>query len=486
MPSHTPARPSDAPLLSRRGRHLVGRFSYGVTPSLARQVHEQGGPKAWFERQLSPAGVRDRTVEELRGWWPSLDRDAASLWRRQVDGTEGGWEVMADYARWVLLRRMRSRRQLLEVMTELWENHLNVPALGDAHFVHRVGYGDTIRTNALGRFDDLLHATITHPAMLIYLDNAASTAKHPNENLGRELLELHTVGRGEYDEDDVKDSARILTGWTVDLWNTWTPSYDPKRHARGTVSVMGFTDPNAEADGRDLTRRYLSWLAHHPATATRVARRLAVKLVSDDPPQALVDHLAAVYLDHDTAIVPVLRALVASDAFASSEGAKVRDPGEDLVASYRALGVRVTRPTVERDAANALLWQASSIGTTPFAWPRPDGQPIDSDSWSTPSRLVASMSTHRSLAGGWWPNQGVAYHSPASWLPRKRIRFDALVDHLSRRLLHQRADARMLQACCEATGVAADEVITRDHPLVKWSMPRLLTTFLDSPDFLTR
>jgi hypothetical protein len=294
------------------------------------------------------------------------------------------------------------------------------------------------------------------------------------------------VGRAEYDEDDVKDSARILTGWTVDLWNTWAPSYDPQRHARGTVSVMGFTDPNADTDGRDLTRRYLSWLARHPATATRVARRLAVKFVSDDPPQALVDDLAAVYLAHDTAIVPVLRALVASDAFAASVGTKVRDPGEDLVASYRALGVRVARPTAERDAANALLWQVSNIGTMPFAWPRPDGQPIDSDSWSTPSRLVASMTTHRDLSGGWWPAQGVTYHAPAWWLPGKRVRFDVLVDHLSRRLLHQRAGARMLQACCEATGVAADDVITQEHPLVKWSMPRLLTTFLDSPDFLTR
>jgi hypothetical protein len=249
---------------------------------------------------------------------------------------------------------------------------------------------------------------------------------------------------------------------------------------------MGFTDPNAEADGRDLTRRYLSWLAHHPATAARVARRLAVKLVSDDPPQSLVDELARVYLAHDTEIVPVLRALVSSDAFAASVGAKVRDPGEDLVASYRALGVKVARPTAERDAANALLWQVSSIGTAPFAWPRPDGQPIDSDSWSSPSRLVASMTTHRDLTGGWWPSEGVAYRSPAAWLPGKRVRFDALVDHLSRQLLHRRSSPRMLRACCEATGVAPGDVITRDHALVKWSMPRLLTTFLDSPDFLTR
>ena len=268
MSTFTPAHFRGDPLLSSAGRHLVGRFSYGVTPALARQVQQQGGPRAWFDRQLTPDRVADPGVDDLRAWWSGLSRTPAQLWQRQVAGIEGGWEVMFDYERWVLMRRMTSRRQLLEVMTELWENHLNVPAVGDSQFVHRTAYGDAIRAGALGRFDDLLHTAVTHPAMLIYLDNAVSTAKHPNENLGRELLELHTVGRGQYDEDDVKDSARILTGWTVDMWNTWAPSYDASRHARGTVTVMGFSDPNADADGRDLTRRYLSYLAHHPATAS--------------------------------------------------------------------------------------------------------------------------------------------------------------------------------------------------------------------------
>ncbi len=486
MSTYTPAHYRGDPLLSTRARHLVGRFSYAVTPALARQVRKQGGPEAWFDRQLTPHRVSDRGVGALRAWWPSLSRQPAALWQRQVAGTEGGWEVMLDYERWVLMRRMTSRRQLLEVMAEFWENHLNVPAIGDAHFVHRTDYGDTIRAGALGRFDDLLHAAVTHPAMLVYLDNAVSTAQHPNENLGRELLELHTVGRAQYDEDDVKDSARILTGWTVDMWNTWAPSYDPSRHARGTVTVMGFSDANSAADGRALTRRYLTYLAHHPATAARLARRLAVKFVSDDPPQALVDRLARVYLHHDTAIVPVLRALVRSSAFRDAVDAKVRDPGEDLVATYRALAVSVARPRSEQHAANQMLWQAANMGTMPFSWPRPDGQPIDNQSWSSPSRLLASMDTHYVMSGGWWPKEGIAYRSPASWLPKDRIRFDLLVDHLSQRLLHRRSTARLLRACCEATGLTPHEVITRDHPLVKWSMPRLLTVFLDSPAFLTR
>ena len=135
------------------------------------------------------------------------------------------------------------------MMTEFWENHLNVPVNGDAQFTYRASYGDHIREHALGRFSDLLVGAITHPAMLIYLDQATSTKRHPNENLGRELLECHTVGRGSYTEDHVKASARILTGYTVDMWETWQALYNPEEHWRGTVKVMGFRDTQPE-EGR--------------------------------------------------------------------------------------------------------------------------------------------------------------------------------------------------------------------------------------------
>jgi hypothetical protein len=488
--AYQPAHHRGDKLLGTQARHLVGRFSYGVTPALAAEVRTAGGARAWFEGQLDPASIPDRRADALREWWSGLSRDCTDLWHRQRDGIEGGWEVMFDYQRWVLLRRMRSRRQVLEVVTELWENHFNVPVNGDAQCFWRTDFGDTIRAGALGRFDDLLHAAITHPAMLINLDNVSSTAAHPNENLGRELLELHTVGRGSYDESDVKESARILTGWSADMWDTFKAEYLPKQHATGPVRVMGFTHPNGDADGRAVTRAYLGYLARHPATARRVARKLAVKFVRDDPPQSLVDELARVYLDNDTQIRPVLRALVRSAAFAESVGAKVRDPGEDLVATYRALDVRVQRAPAgergERWAANQLIWDVSSIGTKPFDWPRPDGQPIDNVSWASPSRLVASMSVHQNMGGGWWPDTGIDYHKPAWWFPRFPIRFDLAVDHLSQVILHRRSTAQLLEACCLAVGVEPHERITREHGVVRWDMHRLLSVFLDSPAFLTR
>ncbi|GGO67900.1 DUF1800 domain-containing protein [Nocardioides deserti] len=488
--AYKPARFPGAPLLGTQARHLVGRFSYGVTPALAAQVRAAGGAHRWFERQLEPSRVADRRAAGLRAWWPSFDRRPAELWQRQERELEGGWEVMEDYARWALVRRITSDRQVLEVMTELWENHFNVPAVGDAQFTYRVSYGDTIRSHALGRFDDLLHAAVTHPAMGIFLDNAVSTARHPNENLGRELLELHTVGRGQYSEDDVKASARILTGFRVDLWDSWEASYSPRDHWTGPVKVMGFRDPNAERDGRPAVRRYLSYLAHHPATAQRVARRLAVKFVRDDPPQALVDRLAKVYLDADTEIRPVLRALVASPQFKASVGSKVRDPGEDLVATYRVLRVQLARPPAGRagdeHAVKAMLWQVGNLGTSPFSWPRPDGQPIDSESWSSPSRVLASMDLHWAMAGGWWPSKGITYRTPKQWLPRKKIRFDLFVDHLSQQLLHRRSTATLLRACCEMCDVSPGDVISADHPIVKWDFHRLLGTVLDSPAHFTR
>jgi Protein of unknown function (DUF1800) len=487
---YTPARYPGRPLLGTQARHLVGRFSYGVTPALAAQVRAAGGARAWFSAQLDPASIPDPAATPLRSWWPSLSRDATDLWTRQREEVEGVWEVMADYQRWVLVRRMRSRRQVLEVMTEFWEHHFNVPVNGDAQGFWRAQYGDVIHAGALGRFEDLLTGVVTHPAMLISLDNVSSSAQHPNENLGRELLELHTVGRGEYDEADVKDSARILTGWSVDMWDTFQAEYRAKWHSRGPVEVMGFAHPNADSDGRAVTRAYLAYLAHHPGTARRIARKLAVKFVRDDPPAALVDRLAEVYLDHDTAIRPVLRALVDSEEFAAAVGAKVRDPGEDLVATYRALDVRLARPPEgdagDRYAANALLWQVDGIGAKPFDWPRPDGQPISNDAWASPARLLASMGVHLSLSGTWWPNEGITYHPPTWWVPRIPLRFDLLVDHLSQLILHRRSTAQLLEACCLAVDVEPRERITRDHGVIRWNMPRLLTTLLDSPAHLTR
>lgn len=481
-----------APLLRRADRHVVSRFSYGTTPALTRQVRRAGGAQKWFRKQLDPGTINDGRTDALVDWWPSLTRSPQDLWRRQVTDVEGGWQVMADYQRWILVRRISTNRPVAEMMAEFWMNHFNVPVHHDATFTHRFAYDQAIRRVALGSFEELLHTAVTHPAMGVYLDNAVSTKAHPNENLGRELLELHTVGLGNYDESDVKSSARILTGYLVDMWRTWEATYSAKDHWTGPVAVMDFSADNGAADGRPVVQEYLRYLARHPATAQRIARKLCVKFVKDDPSQALVDHLADVYLRNGTQIRPVLKALVASTEFKKSAGLKVRDPCEELVATYRSLRVKVSDPPDGDNgyAARAILWQAGAIGAVPFDWPRPDGQPIDNESWSSPARLLASMDTHWSMGGGWWPSEGIRYRSPKQWLPKKRLRYDLLVDHMCQQLLGRRSSSRLLKACVEVCNddwrVRPSSIISAQHPLMKYGFHRLIATILDSPDHFTR
>ena len=485
-PPPTPVPFVPPAVLDARSLHVLNRFTGGWTASLAAEVTLAGGIDRWFAGQLDPS-VPDGFSTRSAGWWASTNLTAAQIWARDQAGTEGAWVANENYERWSLVRRMYGERQVLETMANFWEHHLHAPGDADGVALFRSDYGQVIRRHALGRFDTLLQAAITHPAMGVYLGNAVSTKKAPNENLGRELLELHTVGRAAgYTEDDVKSSARILTGYRVDMWRTWNAAYDPNSHWVGPVSVLGFSDPNASADGQAVTSAYLRYLAHHPSTAQNIARKLAVRFVADDPSATLVDHLAQVYLASDTAIAPVLRALVASDEFAASAGAKMRTPDEDVVATYRALGVQVSAPTGGSSAANAMLWQTTAIGMRPFGWTRPDGRPDRAEAWSSVSRMLNSFDVHYSMAGGWWPTKDAVYLRPAQWLPSAAVAFDAFVDSLSCRILGRPATDVLQAAARQATGCTAAEVITADHGLVRWEMPRLLTALLDGPTHFTR
>src|SRR4051795_3383321 len=137
-PAYAAGGKKDAPpLLPRSDRHLATRFSYGLTPELARDVRKAGGASGWFEQQLKPSSVSDEEAHKVETWWPELSYSPSKLWQRQTTGMQGGWEVMANYQRRALQRRLRTHRPVLELMTEFWENHLNVPVNGDAQFTYR-------------------------------------------------------------------------------------------------------------------------------------------------------------------------------------------------------------------------------------------------------------------------------------------------------------------------------------------------------------
>jgi hypothetical protein len=484
--AYTAASFTATPVPTARELHMLNRMGCGFTPALLKDLRAAGSAVAWFERQLRPGGIAETSrAQALPAYFPELlTRTPEQKWQSNQSGGRQGWEYARDLSNYSLLRRMYSRRTVLESMVLFWTDHLHVNADHFPGFTQRADYDAVIREHALGRFEDLLVACTLHPAMLLFLDNYKSVRNNPNENHGRELLELHTVGRDAgYTEQMVKDSAKILSGYTVES-GTYVGKYDANRHTTGPVSVMGFTAPNSAPDGSELTKDYLRYLAHHPATAQRICRKLAVRFVSDDPPATLVDRLAAAYLSSGTDISAVLRTLVRSDEFWASAGRKVRTPVDDLVHTYRVLGTQVGAPVDLESGAHVLSWQLSS--TLVAQWPTPAGPPERAQDWASPSRMLNSFEMHWSVAGGWWPKKQVTHRRPVSWLPRTRIRFDLFVDHLSRVILGRRSTARLLQACCEGTGVRPGEYITKDHPIVRWLMPRLLGVLLDSPAHLSR
>jgi len=252
--------PAADPLL-----HLLRRTTYGLTPALVAEARQLGAD-GWLTQQLQPASIDDPACDGYLARYPRLTHSIA-----QVRGelSLGSWDVMQDLGEATLLRAAWSRRQLQEVMVEFSSNHLNVtgPSSDVWDCRHRFD-ADVIRPNALGRFSDLLVASSLHPAMLHYLNNDVSTKASPNENFGRELLELHTVGvDAGYSEAEMRSSALVMTGCTTDAV-TGEFVYRPRWHYIGPVGVLGWSSANPTGPGGlDVTKAYLRYLAGHRQTA---------------------------------------------------------------------------------------------------------------------------------------------------------------------------------------------------------------------------
>ena len=486
IPTPAPTTPAAAPVPTATELHYLNRLGCGFTPATFAQLTAAGGATAWLTRQLDPGSVPESdAATALPSYFPDMDDAATTKWAANTSGTKGGWEYAADLAGYSMLRQVYSTRQVFENLVGFWSNHLHVNANHDSAWLYRKSYDDTIRAHALGTFEELLVACSLHPAMLLYVENHTSVRNAPNENQGRELLELHTVGRGAgYTEQMVKDSAKLLSGYTVDAWKTWAPSYDSRRHTTGPVQVLGFGAANAAADGSALTVDYLRYLAHHPATATRIATKLCRHFVADQPSDALVAAVAQAFTDSGTDIKATLRALVAHPDFLAGRGLLVRNPVEDFVATCRVLGLKVLAPTDEQSFARACIWLPQT--TLLYQWPRPDGLPLGDAAWSSATRMLNSFQMHWDLAAGWWPTKDVTYRKPASWLPQERIRFDQYVDHLSRVVLGTPADARTLAAVVGVTGFPASTVVSATHQVAGWMHVRVMGVLLDSPDHMRR
>jgi uncharacterized protein (DUF1800 family) len=470
-------------------QHLVAsRFTFGVDEQVVTELRAAGGWQQWFERQLAPSRLVDTDGTRVASWFPLLADSPSAAWDRVKKQQKSAWDFGYDFSSYTLARKVVARRQVQEVMADFWSNLLYIPAGEDRSFPWRPAYDDVIRRHALGRFRLMLREAVVHPAMSGWLNNSSNTKNGINENLGRELLELYTVGRpAGYDEADVKSSARILTGFKVKVFDGYAASYQPDDHYVGTVSVMDFTHPNTAKDGRPVVAAYLDHLARHPATAKRLARRLCLRFVSDDPSDDIVAAVAQAYRASDTDIRATLRALVRHPEFAASAGRKVRTPTEDVVNGVRVLGMRPLAADDDAAFARHVVWMSSSVGQMQFDWPRPDGFPETSSTWSSPARIVRSWNIHYALAGNWWGAKDVDIPARADLMPTSwPLTLGQLTDHQSRMLLGRPATAALRKGVADALGTTESRSLAGASAVSDWTWTVVRGSVLNAPEGMLR
>lgn len=334
---------------------------------------------------------------------PKAKVDARKALRKQ------GRELAIQTQERELLRAVYSPAQLKEQMVWFWLNHFNVFARKGPEAWLDADYAEAaIRPHALGNFRDLVMATLMHPAMLVYLDNARNAAKHHNENYARELMELHTLGvNAGYTQNDVQEMVRILTGvgvalkpGTPRLKPQWQALYirrggfefNPARHDFGDKVLLGHT---IHGSGFDEVEQAVDLLVAQPACAQFITRELATYFVSDNPPTALVDSMAQTFQRTHGDIKAVLHTLFESPQFAASLGAKFRDPMHYLIASARLAwdGRSINDPR------RLVLWLHQQ-GEGEFDHATPDGYPLVSSAWNSSGQLSQRFELAKTIGTG--------------------------------------------------------------------------------------
>jgi uncharacterized protein (DUF1800 family) len=354
-----------------------------------------------------------------------------------------------------IMRAVLSERQLNEVLVDFWSNHFNIDVKkAPAHALKIADEREVIRPHVLGRFRDLLGASAHSPAMLFYLDNNENSVARersmleqkaielyvgykfgmsaqglipakegPNENYGREILELHTLGvDGGYTQKDVQEVARCFSGWTYSPFNGKF-NFEANRHDKGQKVVLGQTIP--AGGGIKDGEMVLDLLARHPSTAKFISRKLCQRFVSDEPPAELVERVAQVFRDTDGDLRKVVEAIVTSPEFFSPQAyrSKVKSPFEYAVSAVRATGGQFVEPAsplftkvgaVAEGAGTmgygserlssakhkSLNWHIHEMGQPLFAHAAPNGYPEVSRQWVSPGALIDRLNFALALTDG--------------------------------------------------------------------------------------
>jgi uncharacterized protein (DUF1800 family) len=403
----------------------LNRLTFGPRPGDALAVRRMGVDR-WIAEQLSPASIKDDQTTAFLTHFATYVQPIAYPQRQQGDTTAMreirmqrqalGTDVEA--AR--VARAELTSRQLDEVMTDFWENHFNVYARKGGPELYYLADFDrlAIRPHALGKFRDLLQAVATSPAMLFYLDNWESIAdsdrttlvqgpRRPNrrvhglnENYGRELLELHTLGvDGGYTQADVINVARAFTGWSIDR-QTGTFVFRPAVHDAEAKVALGHTLPAGRGmqDGEDV----LDIVAHSPATAHFIARKLCVRFVSDSPPPALVDRATETFTKTDGDIRQVVWTIVTSPEFFSRAAyrSKVKTPFEVVVSATRALDAAP-------DSTPRTAQMIARLGEPIFGHQAPNGYAETGESWINTGAILSRINFGLAVAADRVPGASV-------------------------------------------------------------------------------
>lgn len=421
---------SDAPDQQAQQAALINRITWGITATeLARM--QQLGAQRYLHAQLHPdaraalpaqvqqyidalsitqeseedAQARQRKLrQDARDLAPDaklqMQRDARAISRQRADET----------AYRFIWRALYSPNQLQEQMTWFWMNHFNVFAgKGDIGTFLPQYEDKAIRAHALGKFRDMLRATIRSPAMLVYLDNTRNTAGHLNENYARELMELHTLGvNGGYTQGDVQELARILTGLGVrandkplklkpgqreQLVEDGLFRFNPAQHDTGDKVFLG---QKIRGGGMDEVDKAIDLLARHPATAHFISGELAAYFLGDAPPPALVDSMAKTFLAQDGDIAATLQTLYASPEFAKSLKTGVfKDPVHYVMSSFRLAYADL--PPLRNPAAVAGFLRQMGQGL--YQRQTPDGYPLAMSDWSGSGQMTQRFEIARLIVG---------------------------------------------------------------------------------------
>jgi uncharacterized protein (DUF1800 family) len=373
-----------------------------LPPAIAAQLASYESFSTPVEQLLASIQQEQQQIKTI----PDGPEKVAANKALQTHGNQLGLEAQQAE----LLHAIYGPNQLKEQLVWFWLNHFSVYAPKGRVRWELADYQDNvIRPHALGKFRDLVMATLQSPAMLEFLDNAQNAKGHVNENYARELMELHTLGvNSGYTQQDVQQLALILTGVGIAPVNGKPEKFGPKmaplvvrqgmfefnpqRHDFGDKVLLGTT---IKGSGFDEVRQAVDLIVRQPACAQFVSRKLAEYFVSDDPPPALVAKMANTFRRTDGDIAQVVRTMFESRELLAGAGKKFKDPMQFVVSS-----VRLAYDGTPIANAQPLVGWLNQLDEPLFGRITPDGWPLDNASWSSSGQMAKRFDIARAIGTG--------------------------------------------------------------------------------------